>query len=70
MEASKQLPRSLLEIDSLYSYASTTSATANPDLACQGCPTTDTRTEVTDTTEVPWSAVGLLAKEQQEALSE
>ena len=63
------LPRSLLDIDRARGYQSSATANPNPDLSCQGCPTTDTRTEVTDTTEAPWTAIGLLAREEQKALS-
>ena len=63
------LPRSLLDIERARGYQSSASANPNPDLQCQGCPTTDTRARVTDTTEDPFTAIGLLAREEQMALS-
>ena len=63
------LPRSLLDIERARGYQSSASANPNPDLQCQGCPTTDTRARVTNTTEDPWTAIGLLAREEQMALS-
>ncbi len=63
------LPRSLLDIERAWGYQSSASANPNPDLQCQGCPTTDTRVRVTDTTEDPFTAIGLLAREEQMALS-
>ena len=63
------LPRSLLDIERAAGYQSSASANPNPDLQCQGCPTTDTRAQVTDTTAAPWTAIGLLAREEQMALS-
>ena len=69
IDQGRGLPRSLLDIDRAWGYQSSASATPNPDLRCQGCPTTDTRTQVTDTTVAPWDAVGLLAREEQQALS-
>ena len=60
----RRLPRSLAEIDKMYTYQSTT-ASLNPDLACQGCPSRDTRAQVTDTTVAPWDAIGMLARAEQ-----
>lgn len=49
----------------MYNYQSGTVAQLNPDLACQGCPSTDTRAQVQDTTVAPWDAVGMLARAEQ-----
>lgn len=54
MEDTAHLPRRLSEIVTdgeqarklLQSNSSSASASLNPDLACQGCPNTDTRVEV------------------------
>ena len=70
MQTTRRPPRTLLGVDGSRDDASSTSANANPDLACSGCPTTDTRTEVTDTTAAPWDAIGLLMREEQQALTE
>lgn len=48
----------------MYTYQSA-SAQLNPDLSCKGCPSTDTRVQVQDTTVAPWDAIGLLARAQQ-----
>ena len=70
MKALRRLPRSLLGVEKELGYASTPAANANPDLACSGCPSTDTRSEVTNTTAAPWNAIGLLMREEQQALTE
>lgn len=62
----RRLPRSLAEIDAMHNYQSDTiGAQLNPDLACQGCPPTDTREQVQDTTTAPWDAIGMLARAEQ-----
>ena len=38
-------------------------AATDSDLSCQGCPTTDTRVQITGTTTYPYSAVGELIGE-------
>lgn len=63
------LPRRLSELGSAQTYAQDTSASLNPNLACENCPTTDTRIRVTDTTEAPWDAIGLLARQDANAIS-
>ena len=63
---SSHLPRRLSEIRS---YATGASASLNPNLACTGCPNTDTRTEITDTQVTPWDAVGLLARQDANSIS-
>ncbi|DBA99843.1 hypothetical protein WJX77_006939 [Trebouxia sp. C0004] len=50
--------------------ATTTSASSlNPTLQCDGCPDTDTRVRVNDTTKFPWTAVGMVTRDQQGAIS-
>ncbi len=50
--------------------ATTTSASSlNPTLECDGCPDTDTRVRVNDTTQFPWTAVGMVTRDQQGAIS-
>ncbi len=45
------------------------SAAAEPNLACHGCPTADTRVQVSDTTASPLNSVGMLVREKQHPLS-
>ena len=66
MEDSSHLPRRLSEIRT---FAANSSASLNPDLACDGCPTTDTRVEVQDTTATPWDAIGLLDRADANSIS-
>lgn len=47
----------------------TSSSTLNPTLECDGCPDTDTRERVNDTTQYPWTAVGMVTRDQQGAIS-
>lgn len=48
----------------------TTSGTSlNPTLACDGCPSSDTRTRVTDTTQYPYTAVGMVTRTQSSSIS-
>ena len=49
--------------------ATTTASSLNPTLACDGCPDTDTRVRVNDTTQYPWTAVGMVTRDQQGAIS-
>ena len=50
--------------------ATTTTATSlNPTLECEGCPDTDTRVRVNDTTQFPWTACGMVTRNQQDAIS-
>lgn len=65
-----RLPRSLAEIDAAHDFASNTTILLNPALECEGCPTTDTRTLVKDTTVAPWDAIGLILREVKVAASE
>ncbi|KAL3150231.1 hypothetical protein ABBQ32_000089 [Trebouxia sp. C0010 RCD-2024] len=37
----------------------------NPILECEGCPATDTRVPVEDSTQYPWSAVGMVVTTSQ-----
>jgi V8-like Glu-specific endopeptidase len=66
VEDNSHLPRRLSEIRT---YAENASASLNPDLACESCPTTDTRVMVSDTTETPWDAIGLLARQDANSIS-
>lgn len=47
----------------------TTSSTLNPTLECEGCPATDTRVRVTDTTQYPYTAVGMVTRTQSSSIS-
>ena len=47
----------------------TTGTGLNPTLACEGCPSTDTRVRVNDTFKYSWAAVGMVTRGQQGALS-
>ena len=58
----RQQLRSLLQ-------SSNGSSDFNPTLACAGCPTSDTRVRVNDSTVFPWTAVGMLTRTDQSALS-
>lgn len=60
--AERQQLRSLLQ-------SSNGSSDFNPTLACAGCPSSDTRARVNDSTVFPWTAVGMLTRTDQSALS-
>ena len=68
VEDSGHLPRRLSEVGAR-TFANGTSASLNPDLACNGCPQTDTRVMVNDTTETPWDSIGLLARQDSNDIS-
>mmetsp|Transcript_16296 Transcript_16296/g.48870 ORF Transcript_16296/g.48870 Transcript_16296/m.48870 type:complete len:527 (+) Transcript_16296:514-2094(+) len=68
VESSEHLPRRLSEVVGR-TFANDTSASLNPDLACNGCPQTDTRVTVNDTEATPWNSVGLLARQDANDIS-
>ena len=49
-------------------HTSTTNSSLNPTLECVGCPDTDIRVRVNDTTKYPWTAVGMVTRDQQGAI--
>lgn len=70
MESSEHLPRRLSEVvGRSFANETSTSASLNPDLACNGCPQTDTRVTVNDTEATPWNSVGLLARQDANDIS-
>ena len=44
-------------------------AAAEPNLACEGCPASDIRMQVSDTRSSPLTAIGMLAREKEQPLS-
>ena len=54
---------------SLQLLQSPASAAAEPNLACEGCPLVDIRSQVSDTRAAPLNAIGMLAREKQQPLS-
>lgn len=66
VEDAGHLPRRLSEVSR--TLADTT-ASLNPDLACNGCPTSDTRVPVNNTKVAPWNALGLLALQDAYSIS-
>ena len=67
VEDAGHLPRRLSEVR--VRTLADTSASLNPDLACTGCPQSDTRVPVNDTEEMPWDALGLLARQDANDIS-
>ena len=59
------MPTKLLDGTKRSLLQSVVGATLAPTLECEGCPVTDTRVHVNDTSQYPYNAVGLLSTHGQ-----